>query len=297
MKKSVLSFCFLFCSLMTSAQAWDFLAWGLYAGLNAKYGEATEDVIKPYTYCLIGSEVTLQEPDFLFHKYDWKHEEGKKEIDRDEWTPYIGKRYVVTRVGFGAEAGFFQYGVVFELDHEGEKLYAVISNRRIMENDGLATIFKESVPCPDWYKTYIEFQQDPFTSEVFWYSKLARLTDDQQGFIAIGETILNDDKPRYELMLHLGSNKERIATDSICEFVFDDWSKMTFPTKIVEVEHLDKPYKFYYSLRLNLTQEQIDKFATSYVTAVRMDNIRVVDIRQSVGQRFMYIIQALLDIL
>lgn len=295
MKKIVFLFCFFNCSLLASAQVWDLAGWGLYAGLNARYSEGIEEVIITYTNCLIGSEVTLQYPDYLFHKYDWKHEEGKKEIDRDEWALYVGKRYTVTRVGFGAEAGFFQYGVVFELDHDGEKLYAVISNRRIIENDGLFTIFKESIPCPDWYKIYIELQRDPFTSEVFRYSKLARLTDDQQGFIAIGETIPNDDMPRYELMLHLGSNKERIATDSICEFVFEDRFKMTFPTKIVEVEHLDKPYKFYYSIRFNLTQEQIDKFATSYITAVRMDNIRIVDIRQSVGQRFMYTIQALLD--
>ena len=295
MKKLLFVFCS-FISINLFAQAWDIAALGIYAGLNASFGEKVEMVISPYMNCCLGEEVTLLKPDYLYKRYNWRHEEGKGEIDTDEWWMYINRKYTITRIGYGAEAGFFQYGVVFELTDDEKSIYAIISNLHIANNDALSTIFKESLPCPEYYRRNIYTEVDPFTDELYSFTSVMRLSDDDKVFIATGKSKINNENC-YRLILHVGSNTEKTGFAN-CILVLSDGKKIIcesqqpFEKSYVDDDNL---YKMYYSAKFAITEEQINQLANAYITDIRFINLDIKNIRTSLGQRFMYTTQELLD--
>ena len=207
---------------------------------------------------------------------------------------YLNKKYVITQIGYGAEAGFFQYGVVFELMKDDKPIYAVVSYRHIANNDALSTIFKESLPCPSYYQNNINTEIDPFTDNRYVYSSLIRLSDDEQVYAAVGKEILENSNNRYCLILHVGCSTVK-KEDTNCILILSDGRKLVCKANKVETTYVDNSYKMYYSVQIDLDETQIQQLANAYVTNFRFNGIEIKGIRVSLGQRFMYTTQAMLD--
>lgn len=281
-------------SLKLSAQAWEFVGLGLYSWLNADYGRAVEQVIYPYLNCCIGEQVTLVRPDYLYHKYNWNHEEGKREITGSEWSKYVRKSYTVTRTGYGAEAGFFQYGVVFELMRDNEAVYAIISYRHIVEEDALSTIFAEMIPCPKYYGSMINHYEDRLSNTHVYSSHFVRLLGTEQVGAAVFRTDSADIK-KYHLLVHVGSNTVK-DLDKNCLIVFADGTRMNLTSSINEMTYPNGgPYQMYYSAQIDLSGEEVAKLATLPITDMRVRGIDVRDIKWTKGQKLMNITKALLE--
>ena len=294
--KKIIILSIIFCSfaLNLSAQAWEFVGLGLYSWLNAEHGRAVERVIYPYLECCIGEEVTLVRPDFLYHKYSWNHEEGKKEITGSEWRKYVDKTYTVTRYGYGAEAGFFQYGVVFELMRDNEAIYAIISYRHIEEEDALSTIFAEMVPCPKYYGNMINHYEDRLSNTHVYASQFVRLLGTNQVGAAVFRTDSADIK-KYHLLVHVGSNTVK-DLDKNCLIVFADGTRMNLTSSINEMTYPNGgPYQMYYSAQIDLSGEEVAKLATLPITDMRVRGLDVRNISWAKGQNLMNITKALFD--
>lgn len=276
------------------AQGWENIAaLGIMSGLNAQLGGVVQEVISPYMDCCVGKEVVLIQPDYLYKKYNWKHEEGKGEIDRDMWPQYLNKKYVIKQIGYGAEAGPFQYGVVFELFGEEQTIYAILGYRHIANNDALSTIFKDYIPCPSYYRNFIRSEIDPFTNNKIVFCALQKLSSDNRVFAAVTKSSL-EDSMQYRLILHIGSNTIK-TEEPICTLVLSNGEKILCQAEKVETSYVDGFYKMYYSANIVLSESEIINLSQTNIQHIRFMGIDIKGIQSTLGQRLMYITQELLE--
>ena len=288
MRKLIFLAFVLLININAHAQAWDFMAWGLYNYYEHLENERTKNVLQPLLDGYLGQRATLKSEKNLYKKFNFRTKDTKREIDDDKIHLYINRKYVIEKVVYDVE-DFFNMGYLFVLRDDNNE-YVYLQRGYKWGFAGLEDAFQETFYSEKFYKSHV----DKFDNKVSLVSYPICVKNQKRYskclLMAEREIIENDTV--FSIDVIIGSGRE-ISPVTNCFLNLKDGKQFRFYDLPAMSRYDDQDDRFMYGVRIPLTSLQFQELAETSIEDIRLFDIDITDISDFYGTMFQFACRAL----